>query len=236
MNISINSFLSMSCVDGEGVRSVFFVQGCPLRCPYCHNPETQTFETNQSWSVNDVIKTISKYSPYYGEYGGITISGGEPLYQIDAVTEIFRRCKEELGVSTCLETSGVFPNRSESKLDELLALTDHVYCDYKFMVQGKTPTLNHKWSAKTDDFLKRCLPEKTIVRTVVVPDINNNKEYITALATKVRQIGNFKIELLPFKKFCVTKYKELHRRFVFEYAREATKTELWSLQNLVDTY
>ena len=236
MDINISSFLSMSCIDGDGVRSVFFVQGCPLKCAYCHNPETQAFSKNITFSVDSIIEMMSKYRNYYGKDGGITISGGEPLYQIDAVTEIFRRCKEELGITTCLETSGVYPAEAKDKLDALIGLSDKIYCDYKFIPQQKNPLFTNEGIIKTENFLKKCHNEKTVVRTVVIPNINNNQTYIDCLVKKIRSLGLFNIELLPFKKTCIFKYRELNREFPLWETREATQEEVLLLQNLVNSY
>lgn len=236
MDVNISSFLSMSCIDGEGVRSVFFVQGCPLRCDYCHNPETQAFSKKITFSVDSIIEMMSKYKNYYGKDGGITISGGEPLYQIEAITEIFRKCKKDLGITTCLETSGVYPDEFEDKLDALIDVLDKIYCDYKFMPQKKSFSLTKGASAKTESFLKKCKVDKTVVRAVIVPEINNNEEYVKSLVEKIRSIGNFKIELLPFKKICIFKYREMNRKFLLEKTREATSQEVLVLQNLVNSY
>lgn len=235
VDINLNSFLSLSCIDGEGVRSVLFVQGCPLCCAYCHNPETQSFLPNTVLSIDDVINKISRYKNYYDGNGGITVSGGEPLYQADAVIEIFRRCKTELQITTCIETSGNYPEACEEKLDEVIALSDRIYCDYKFVTQKEYSEYTKGEIFKTEKFLSRCNPEKTVVRTVIVPGINNNEEYITTLVQKIKSIGNFKrIELLPFKNDCIFKYKKMNKEFLFGHIKETKSSEVEQLQNIVN--
>ena len=237
MKINVNSFLSMSCIDGEGVRSVLFVQGCPIKCAYCHNPETQSFLPNLVLTIDDIVSKISKYKNYYGKNGGITISGGEPLYQIDAVTEIFRRCKTELQITTCIETSGNFPSNDEHKLDNLINLSDMIYCDYKFVPQEESSIFINVENSKTEKFLSKCNPDKTIIRTVIIPGINDNEEYIKNFVQKIKSIKNFnKIELLPFKKHCIVKYKEMNKKFLLKNIREATAEEIDKLQKIVGLF
>ena len=101
----IHSVESMGLVDGPGIRTVLFFQGCNLRCKYCHNPDTWEMQTGKEMSVSEIIKMLKRYQPYYGDTGGITCSGGEPLLQIEFLTELFKACKKE-NISTCLDTAG----------------------------------------------------------------------------------------------------------------------------------
>ena len=102
---NIHSFETFGLVDGPGGRFVVFVQGCPMRCQFCHNPDTWSTKENQSFSAKEVFDKAIRYRPYWKDNGGITVSGGEPLLQIDFVTELFKLCKEN-GVNTCLDTAG----------------------------------------------------------------------------------------------------------------------------------
>ncbi|MDY3896243.1 MAG: 4Fe-4S cluster-binding domain-containing protein, partial [Candidatus Fimenecus sp.] len=102
----VHSFQSLGTVDGPGVRTVLFLQGCPLRCPYCHNPDTWDKESGTAVTVDDAVKNILRYRSYFGKDGGATVSGGEPLLQADFVYELFSRLKEE-NINTALDTSGV---------------------------------------------------------------------------------------------------------------------------------
>ena len=130
MDGSIHSFQSMGAVDGPGIRYVVFMQGCPLRCVYCHNPDTWSLEGDK-YSVDQVYQTIMRYKPYFGEEGGVTVSGGEPLLQWEFVSELFQKLKEK-GIHTALDTSGI-GNPDGAK--EVLNYTDLVLCDLKFQTE-----------------------------------------------------------------------------------------------------
>lgn len=111
MTGKVHSFQSLGTVDGPGVRTVLFLQGCPLRCPYCHNPDTWDKNAGEDIFVVDAVKKILRYRSYFGKDGGVTVSGGEPLLQVEFVYELFTRLKEE-GIGTALDTSGVIMNDS----------------------------------------------------------------------------------------------------------------------------
>ena len=102
----IHSFESFGTVDGPGIRFVVFMQGCPLRCQYCHNPDTWGGNDGTEYSVDEVVQRVVRYKNYFGEKGGVTVSGGEPLLQIDFIIELFKALKAK-GINTCIDTSGV---------------------------------------------------------------------------------------------------------------------------------
>ncbi len=132
MNGFVHSFESLGTLDGPGVRCVVFLQGCPLRCIYCHNPDTWDRTKGISFSAEEVVRRVSRYRPYFGETGGITISGGEPLLQAEFVTDIFRLCRES-GIHTVLDTSG--HGADLSSLIPLLKETDLVLLDIKMTTE-----------------------------------------------------------------------------------------------------
>ena len=129
----IHSFESFGTVDGPGIRFIVFMQGCPLRCLYCHNPDTW-MAGGTEYTVDEVIQRALKYKNYFGDKGGITVSGGEPLVQIDFVTELFTQLKNK-GIHTCVDTSGFMfrPTDAASveKHEKLLKVTDLVMLDIK---------------------------------------------------------------------------------------------------------
>ena len=133
----VHSFESFGTVDGPGIRFVVFMQGCPLRCAYCHNPDTWYFDSGVEYTVEDVVSRVTKYRNYYGEQGGCTVTGGEPLAQIDFVIELFEKLKS-LGINTCIDTSGCTFDRTDAELmakfDRLMRVTDLVMLDIKHMV------------------------------------------------------------------------------------------------------
>ena len=132
----IHSFETFGSVDGPGVRFVVFMQGCPMRCLYCHNPDTWKMKTGETYDVDTVVNKAMRYKNYWGKDGGVTVSGGEALVQIEFVTELFKKFKE-LGVNTCLDTSaGPYRDTDEykQKFDELMKYTDLVLLDIKMPV------------------------------------------------------------------------------------------------------
>ncbi len=136
---NIHSFETFGLVDGPGVRFVVFVQGCPMRCQFCHNPDTWSTNENQVLTAQEVFEKAIRYRPYWKDNGGITVSGGEPLLQIDFVTELFKICKEN-GVNTCLDTAGgPFRNDMDflKKFKTLMEYTDLIMLDIKEINNGK---------------------------------------------------------------------------------------------------
>ena len=123
----INSIQTLGTVDGPGVRFVLFMQGCPLRCAYCHNPDTWDFSGGNEVSADEIFQKVKRYREYFGKEGGITVSGGEPTMQADFVRELFELCKKE-GIHSALDTSGCVWN---DKVEKLLSVTDLCLLDYK---------------------------------------------------------------------------------------------------------
>lgn len=212
----IHSYQSMGTVDGPGVRFVVFMQGCPLRCAYCHNPDTWEFDTAETIHATpeEVFAKIKRCRPYFGKEGGVTVSGGEALVQAEFVTELFKLCKEE-NISTCIDTSGCILNE---KVLKLLELTDTVLLDIKM-----TDTESYKKYVGTTleqvmSFLE-VLEEKKIntwIRQVIVPGFNDSSEDLRILVNITKNYKCVrKIELLPFRKLCSDKYKSLGIDFPF---------------------
>ena len=201
----INSFQSMGAVDGPGIRFVVFMQGCPLRCVYCHNPDTWSLE-GQEFSVDEVCQQILRYKPYFGENGGVTVSGGEPLLQWEFVSELFRMLKE-YGIHTALDTSGA---GSIHGATEVLKYTDLVLCDMKFSTKESYRQYCNGSLDQTLDFIKLAEHKQVPlwIRHVVVPGLTDDKESLTCIARLAKQFSNLaKFELLPFRKLCLSKYE-----------------------------
>lgn len=211
----INSFQSLGTLDGPGVRYVIFMQGCPLRCACCHNPETWDTDKGTDYSVEDVFKNVLKYREYFGKNGGVTVSGGEPLLQQKFIIDLFRLCKEE-NISTCLDTSGCIINNDT---DELLELTDYCLLDFKYTNADdylKFTGLSIDYPIK---FLKKLDLHKvdTVLRQVIIRGINDSTQDIEKLKNiKDRYTCVSEIELLPFRKLCTEKYENLNIDFRFK--------------------
>lgn len=203
----INSFQSMGAVDGPGIRFVVFMQGCPLRCVYCHNPDTWSLSGDE-YNVEDVYLRILRCRPYFGEEGGVTVSGGEPLLQWEFVSELFRKLKEE-GIHTALDTSGAVGIHGTA---EVLKDTDLVLCDLKFSTQEDYHQYCNGSLDQALAFLK--LTEQMQVplwiRHVVVPGLTDGEESISQITGLAKQYSNLsKFELLPFRKLCIAKYEAM---------------------------
>lgn len=216
----IHSVQTLGTVDGPGVRFVAFLAGCPLRCACCHNPDTWDGATGTLTEVDELVKTVCRYREYFGQDGGITLSGGEPLCQADFVANVFQKCHEH-GIHTCLDTAGCFWN---DNVQEALSHCDRVLLDVKYTED----TLYRRYvgmSLETaltflDHLNKRQIP--TTLRQVVIPTINDTAENFTALrkiAVSHRCVDG--VELLPFRKVCTVKYDNLHLPFPFADIPEA---------------
>lgn len=204
---NISSFETMGLVDGPGVRFVVFLQGCPLRCAYCHNPEMwNPKEEKIQMTPEELVKKIKRYRVYFKDGGGVTVSGGEPLLQAKFVTEVFKLCKQE-GIHTCLDTSGYGDD-----YDELLDYCDLIILDVKELNPDKYKNLVGKEIDKFSKFLKACQEKnkKMWFRQVIVPGYNDTKESVLALKEFADKFSNIeKIELLPYHTMAIKKYKEL---------------------------
>lgn len=204
---NISSFETMGLVDGPGVRFIVFLQGCPLRCAYCHNPEMwNPKEEKIQMTPEELVKKIKRYRVYFKDGGGVTISGGEPLLQAKFVTEVFKLCKQE-GIHTCLDTSGYGDD-----YDELLDYCDLIILDVKELNPDKYKNLVGKEIDKFSKFLKTCQEKnkKMWFRQVIVPEYNDTKESVLALKEFADKFSNIeKIELLPYHTMAIKKYKEL---------------------------
>lgn len=211
----VHSVQSLGAVDGPGVRYVVFLQGCPLRCAYCHNPDTWDFAGGTQREAAELVKEICRFKPYFGTKGGVTVSGGEPLQQAPFVEELFRLLHEE-GVHTALDTSGVGDLEAARRV---LEHTDLVLADLKFATSEEYKTYCKADMAKVLAFYQLVSEMKMPlwVRHVVVPGINDTLEdmgKIKALAESFPTLE--KIEWLPFHNLCLEKYQQMDIPFPLE--------------------
>ena len=216
----VHSIQSLGTVDGPGVRFVAFLQGCPLRCGCCHNPDTWEISGGTAYTAAALVERAEAFRPYFGENGGITLSGGEPLLQADFVGEVFRLCHER-GLHTCLDTAGITLNDT---VKAALAHCDRVLLDIKY-------TTEELYQAHVGMPLKNALvflaylnerQIPTTLRQVVIPTLNDTVENDAALARlKATHACVDRIELLPFRKICQVKYDALGLPFPFADLPEA---------------
>ena len=232
MNGRIHSFQSLGTLDGPGIRFVVFVQGCPLRCGCCHNPDTWDFNAGTEYSTQEIIEKVIRFKDYFGNDGGITVSGGEPLCQADFVTELFESAHKE-GINTCLDTSGCILN---DNIKGLLKVTDRVLLDIKYT----SDEMYRKYAGcdmnSVIDFLEY-LNSKSIpvtLRQVIIPSLNDNDDNII----KLREIKDKyncidKVELLPFRKICQVKYDKMEIEFPFAHILEPDKETILRFENII---
>lgn len=229
----INSLQSLGAVDGPGLRYVIFMQGCPLRCSYCHNPETWDYDGGTEYEAKELFDKIVRYKSYFGKKGGVTVTGGEPLLQPKFIKELFMLLKEE-NINTCIDTSGVC---NINELDDLLDYTDLVLLDVKFLTDEEYIKYTGSSIKPVLKFLD-LLHEKGIkawIRHVVAPTINDDEGKIIELKNLCAKYDNIeKIELLPFRKLCLEKYENLNMKFPFENIDELSVERLKQLNDIMN--
>ncbi len=212
---NIHSLQSLGTVDGPGIRFVVFTQGCNLRCGCCHNPDTWDIKGGTQYTAEELLDKVRRYKTYFGNEGGITVSGGEPLLQSKFVTELFKLCKED-GINTCLDTSGSILTDS---VKELLNHTDRVLLDIKYTDDDMYK--QYVGCSMTAPLLfLEYLNESIIpvtIRQVIIPTLNDSESNILKLKEIAQRYSCVdKVELLPFKKVCKVKYDNIGLEFPFE--------------------
>lgn len=224
----VHSVQSFGTVDGPGIRFVLFLQGCPLRCACCHNPDTWDLAGGCERSVDEVMEQVRRCRRYFGRQGGLTVSGGEPLCQAAFVWELFARCRAE-GIHTALDTSGCLWN---DEVAALLGVTDLALLDYKMTSDADYRRYTGGKQAAVDRFLGELQARgiDTWLRQVIIPGINDTAENVKALAA-VRDAHTCvkRVELLPFRKLCVEKYKSMGLPFPLADTPEPTAEQMETL-------
>lgn len=226
----ISSIETLGTLDGPGIRFVVFLQGCKLRCLYCHNPET--WEINGSSELinpQELVDKVEKYKNYFGTTGGVTFSGGEPLLQPEFLLECLKICKRK-GIHTCLDTAGV----GFGDYEEILKYVDLVILDVKAVEDDEYTRITGQKINEFNNFLQQAqkLNKRLWLRQVIVPNINDDKLHIEKLkqfASKIK--GVEKIELLPYKTIGVHKYKTLNLKYRLENVPELSKEKLDELNS-----
>lgn len=226
----INAIETMGLVDGPGIRTIVFLQGCPLRCSFCHNPEMWENDGGAECTVDELVKTIRRYKNYYGETGGVTFSGGEPLNQVDFLLETCKLLKK-WGIDICLDTSGVGNDYSE-----LLDYVDLIILDIKHINNEGYRELTGHPIKKSLEFIDACNKKNKRIwlRQVIVPGINDNVEYILQLKEFIKKINNVeKIELLPYHTMAISKYDKLNITYPLKGVEAMDKTKCEELERIL---
>lgn len=228
---NVNSIETMGLVDGPGIRVVIFLQGCNLRCAYCHNPETWNDDIKNKMTVEETVNKILKYKSYISKNGGVTFSGGEPLLQSEFIFECAKKLKEE-NIHICIDTAGI-----AKCYEKLFDITDLFIVDVKSIypeeykyITGKDIKEYYKFM----DFLQN-KNKKIWLRQVIVPSINDDDRHIIDLANYANSLNNIeKVELLPYHTLGKEKYEKLNIKYRLEGIENLSKNKLNYLQNLLN--
>ena len=240
MNGYVHSTESFGTVDGPGVRFVIFLQGCPMRCKYCHNPDTWKMNSGTLRSAQSLLAEYERNKAFY-KNGGITVTGGEALMQIDFLLELFSLAKEK-GIHTCLDTSGVTYRPGEReynrKLDQLMEVTDLVMLDIKHIDPQGHKDLTGYDNAGILAFA-RYLDEKKVpvwIRHVIVPGITDDPALLTRLGAFLGTLSNVKaLDVLPYHIMGVRKYEELDMDYPLKGVEPATKQQALEAKKIILT-
>ena len=230
----IHSIQSLGTVDGPGVRAVAFLSGCPLRCAFCHNPDTWDPCVGEEIEASDLVERLCRFRGYFGSDGGVTLSGGEPLLQSEFACELFHLLKEK-GIHTALDTSGCLPLTAEIR--RVLDATDYVLLDVKFENGEDYRRYTGAELGYVLDLLReldgRMIP--TRLRRVVIPTLTDSDTSVLRLAELAAEhpsvVG---VELLPFRKLCLSKYEAMKIPFPLADLPEARYEDVQRLQGLLD--
>lgn len=233
----IHSVETFGTVDGPGIRMVVFMQGCPMRCAYCHNPDTWAVDGGKLISVDEVLDEYERNKEYYKK-GGLTVTGGEPLLQIDFVTQLFQKAKEK-EIHTCLDTSGItFSDNPEqlAKMDQLMEVTDLVMLDIKHMDEEEHKKLTKQSNVPILAFA-RYLSDKKVevwIRHVVVPGITYQEVYLKQLGAFIATLGNVKaLDVLPYHTMGIVKYQNLGLDYPLEGVPALEKADAIKAKNII---
>ena len=217
----VHSLESFGAVDGPGIRFLIFLQGCPMRCRYCHNPDSWKTGAGEEYSPAELLDRAERFRSYWGDLGGITVSGGEALLQIDFLIELFELARER-GISTCLDTSaqpfsreGVFFD----KFRRLMRVTDTVLLDIKHIDDTEHRSLTGHTNRNILDCARYLdeIGKRVWIRHVLVPGITDNDEWLTKLRDFLSTLSNVeRIDVLPYHTMGIYKYRELGIKYSLE--------------------
>lgn len=232
---NIHSIESCGTVDGPGIRLVVFMQGCPMRCLYCHNPDTWSFEQNKRMSVDEILKKYNDLKEFL-KNGGITVSGGEPLLQTNFVTELFSRAKEQ-NIHRALDTSGIlFDINNTEKIDKLLSVTSLVLLDIKHINDEEHKKLTGVSNKNILNFAKYLSAKKMPmwIRHVVVPQYTYKEEYLAQTGEFLAGLNNIQaLDILPYHDMAISKYESMKIDYPLKNIKPLTKQEALEAREII---
>lgn len=235
----IHSLETFGTVDGPGVRFVVFFQGCPMRCQYCHNPDTWELTGGKEITADEIIKRMERNRSFY-KTGGITATGGEPLMQPEFLLELFTKAKEK-GIHTCLDTSGImFMEDRESKafqqIEKIMKVTDLVMLDIKHIQDEPHKHLTAHSNVNILAFAKYLdeIGKPMWIRHVVVPEITYKEDELQKLGEFMQTLSNIeKLEVLPYHALGKVKYENLGMDYVLKDTPQLTKMQAKAAEVLI---
>ena len=235
----IHQLESFGSVDGPGVRFIIFFSGCPLRCKYCHHPDTWDMAKGKLYTADELLNEALSCKAYWGAKGGITVSGGEPLMQLDFLLELFTKAKEK-GVNTCIDTAGgPFTKEGDwfEKFKKLMEVTDILLMDIKHIDEEEHIKLTGR-TGKNIIEMFRYLDEikKPIwIRHVLVPGITDNDEYLLRTRDFIRTLSNVqRVEILPYHGLGAMKYKDLGIDYVLKDTNSPTAERVQNAREILE--
>ena len=236
----IHSTESFGSVDGPGVRFIIFVSGCPMRCQFCHNPDTWTMNDGEKTEVEALVKKALRCKPYWKNGGGVTVSGGEPLMQLDFLIELFTQLKSE-GVHTVIDTSGAPFTREEpffGRFEKLMSLTDLLLVDIKHIDAEKHKELTGRPNENILDMLRYLsdIGKPVWIRHVLVPGISDDDEYLTRTREFIDTLTNVeRVEVLPYHTLGVPKWEKLGYEYKLGDTKPPTQERIANAKKLLKT-
>lgn len=236
---NIHSFQSLGARDGPGIRFAVFMQGCALRCNYCHNPDTWNYKKGKDYTVKEVVRNASRYKEYFAREGGVSVSGGEPLLQPEFLAGLFGELRKEK-IHTVLDTCGIYtvpgtkkPKEPErERVKRVLENTDLIICDIKYKTQWEYEKYCKGSLESVIDFLEMSCNMKIPlwVRHVAIPGITASREYIRGIYDLAKGFNNLeKFEILPFSDICKTKYENMGMTFSLGDVEKLSEREIEKL-------
>lgn len=237
----IHSFESFGTVDGPGVRFIVFTQGCPMRCKYCHNPDTWKFNEGKKYDVHEVRREILKYKNYIKK-GGVTVSGGEPLVQIDFLIELFTLLKED-GIHTCVDTAGAMFDKNNpvllKKYEQLLSLTDLFIVDIKHIEEAAHIDLTGISMKRPHDFIRYLSDnhKDMWIRVVLVDGYTNDENVLKKIRNFIDSLNNvLRVEVLPYHTMGINKYEQMGIEYPFKNMKRPSKESIDKAKEILGAF
>lgn len=234
----IHSIESFGSVDGPGIRFLIFLQGCPMRCQFCHNPDSWAMSKQQEMTADELLDKAERFRSYWGDKGGITVSGGEALLQLDFLIELFTKAHER-GINTCLDTSAQpFRRHGEwfDKFEALMQITDTILLDIKHIRDDEHRKLTRCSNQNILDCARYLsdIRKPVWIRHVLVPGITDKDEYLHELADFLSTLQNIeRIDVLPYHTLGIFKYEKLGIPYPLDGVEPPTKERIENAKTIL---